>query len=66
MIRMLKHWWWARQRAIDLRILWPQCKQLAPDMDRAKAAFAVHAYHDPAWVEFYGRDRLYTIIEELS
>jgi len=43
-------WWYARQRAIDLQVLWPACKADAKDIDHAKAAFAVHAFNDPAWV----------------
>jgi len=57
---------WERQRAIDLEILWPICKEQAQgDMDKAKAAFAVHAFNDPAWVRHY-EDRLYRVIEELT
>jgi len=48
-MKWLLNWWHARQRAIDLRILWPACKKQAPDLDHARAAFAVHAFDDPAW-----------------
>lgn len=61
-MQWLRNWWWARQRAVDLQTLWPACKKLAPDLDHAKAAFAVHAFQDPAWVKFYGDDRLKQII----
>lgn len=40
----------ARCRAIDLQILWPLCVEQARDLDHAKAAFAVHAFNDPAWM----------------
>jgi hypothetical protein len=50
MIRWLRAWWAARQRAIDMEILWPSCLELAPDLDHAKAAFAFHAFNDPAWL----------------
>lgn len=53
MIRWLQNWWWARQRQIDMRILWPICVQQAGDLERAKAAFMVHAIVDPAWCRFY-------------
>jgi hypothetical protein len=43
--------WHARQRAIDLKILWPTCRDQAPDLDMAKAAFAFHAFNDRAWTE---------------
>lgn len=65
MIRRLQRWWWARQRAVDLNVLWPQCKRLSPTIDHARAAFAVHAYSDAAWVREYG-DRLADIIGELK
>ena len=64
-IRILQNWWWARQRAVDLKILWPECKKQAPDLDHARAAFAVHAFNDPAWVRFY-EERLYAVIGELQ
>ena len=49
-MRWLMNWWHQRQRAIDLRILWPVCKENAQDLDHARAAFAYHAFHDQAWV----------------
>jgi hypothetical protein len=64
--RKLREFWWARQRATDLMILWPQCKKLADNMHHARAAFAVHAFNDPAWVEFYGETRLKQVIGELQ
>lgn len=57
MIRWLISLWRKRQRAIDLDVLWPACKQEAPDLDHAKAAFAVHAFHDPAWLAL-GKDEI--------
>ncbi len=39
-----------RRRAIDLQVLWPACKKQASDLDHAKAAFALHAFNDPAWL----------------
>jgi hypothetical protein len=50
-------------RRFDLEILWPECKAHAPDLDHAKAAFAVHAFNDPAWLEL--GDELMTAIDEL-
>lgn len=43
-------WWRARQRRIDMEILWPVCCEQARDLDHAKAAFAYHVFHDPAWL----------------
>ena len=57
--------WYARLRSIDLKILWPICKQKAEDLDHAKAAFAVHAFNDKAW-KFLGRDEIVRRIGSLS
>lgn len=65
MIRWLQRYWWALQRDVDLQILWPECKRQAPNIDQAKAAFAVHAFNDPAWVRAYGAD-LWKVIEGLT
>ena len=46
----------ARRRAIDIDILWPTCVAFAQDLDHAKAAFAVHAFHDDAWLELGGHE----------
>ena len=65
MIRWLLDRWHARQRSIDLRILWPVCKENARDLDHAKAAFAYHAFHDRAWLSL-GDDEIARQIEELT
>jgi hypothetical protein len=61
----IRRWWWRRQRAIDLQILWPICKEKARSLDHARAAFAVHAFTDPAWVGEYG-ERIVDVIGELQ
>jgi hypothetical protein len=43
-------WWYERQRSLDLEVLWPSCRDQAPDLDHARAAFAYHAFHDKAWL----------------
>ena len=47
---LIRLWWQARMRRIDLELLWPICVKGAPDLDRAKAAFAYHAMTDPNWL----------------
>ena len=64
-MRWLINLWRERQRSIDLRILWPSCKEQAVDLDHAKAAFAMHAFHDPAWI-CLGDDEITRRINELS
>lgn len=66
LLKTIRDWWWHRQRAIDLAILWPTCKERARDLDHAKAAFAVHAFRDPAWIDHYGEQGLIRVIGELK
>ena len=56
--------WRRRQRQIDLDILWPICVRGANDLDHAKAAFAVHAFNDPAWREL--GEELFNFIDRLE
>ena len=58
-------WWHARQRAIDMKILWPTCVEGANDLDHAKAAFAVHCFQDPAWLAL-GEKELFDFIDGLD
>lgn len=62
--RLIRSWWHARQRQIDLDILWPICVRGANDLDHAKAAFAVHAFNDPAWREL--GEELFNFIDRLE
>ena len=65
MLRWIRGLWYAQQRAFDRKFLWPSCCELAPDLDTAKAAFAVHAYRDPAWLSL-GEKNLYEAIDKLE
>ena len=65
MIRWLQGLWYARCRKTDLDVLWPSCVSQARDLDHAKAAFAVHAFHDPAWM-FLGRDAVRRFVDDLQ
>ena len=64
-MRWLLGIWYKRLRKIDLEILWPSCRDLASDLDHARAAFAVHAFNDKAWV-FLGEDEIARIIDSLT
>lgn len=64
MIRWLLEWWYERQRRLDILILWPQCKNVAPTIDLARAAFAFHAFRDPAWLAL-GEDEIRRSIDAL-
>jgi hypothetical protein len=63
--RLIQSWWRARHRQIDLEILWPLCRDGATDLDYAKAAFAVHAFNDPAWLEL-GEAEIFDLIDGLK
>ena len=65
MIGGIIRWWHKRQRDIDLQCLWPSCCELAPDLDHAKMAFAMHAFHDHAWMEM-GESNVKAFIDRLE
>ena len=47
---MIRRWWFRILRRIDIDVLWPSCKARAGNIHQARAAFAIHAIHDPAWL----------------
>lgn len=63
-MKWLRKFWYARLRAIDLRVLWPACRERARDLDHAKAAFALHAMNDDAWL-ILGQEEVARFIDEL-
>ncbi len=65
MIDWLLDWWHKRQRTIDIQILWPLCKEHAQNLDQARAAFAVHALRDEAWL-CLGEDETCRRIDEMT
>lgn len=65
MIRWLRARWHARLRRIDLLVLWPALKELAPDLDQARLAFMIHAMQDASWSSL-GESALIRIIGNLE
>lgn len=69
MRRWLRNRWHRRMRAIDLDIMWPCCKREATrwgcGLDEARAAFATHAFHDPAWLAL-GEDEIRRQIDRME
>ncbi len=65
MVRWLRDRWYKRLRTIDMQILWPACKENALDLDHARAAFAVHAFNDLAWLRL-GEDEIKKRIDALE
>lgn len=52
-LSQLKSWWRRRQRAIDVRILWPAMKTAADgDVEQARGLFYLHCMKDRAWSDF--------------
>jgi hypothetical protein len=64
-MRWLLNLWYRRLRSIDLEILWPACRDNAKDLDYARAAFALHAFNDEAWIVL-GEEEITRRIGELS
>jgi hypothetical protein len=65
MISRLRSLWRARQRKLDLQLLWPTCREQAKTLEEAKIAFGFHANHDPAWQEL-GSAQIARVIDELD
>ena len=57
--------WRRRQRAMDLKYLWPSLAANASDLNQARLAFAEHAMTDPAWLEL-GETALLDLIFQLE
>lgn len=57
---------WAMQRKVDIRVLWPVCKQLSLNIEEARHAFLMHAMGDPCWREYYGEKRLKEVVDEMT
>lgn len=64
LLQLSLRWWHAKQRQIDMEILWPAFRKHAPDLDHARAGFAMHAFDDPAWMSL-GDQELIRMIGEL-
>jgi hypothetical protein len=60
----LKSLWYRHLRRIDMQILWPACVEKAPDLEHARAAFALHAFNDPAWLAL--GEGIYSAIDHLG
>ena len=61
---LLLGWWYRRLRRIDVKILWPACREQTQNLDMAKAAFAFHAFHDKAWL-YLGENEIVKQIDAL-
>lgn len=57
-------WWDKRNRQYDIDDFWPICRELT-DINRARAAFYLHASHDPAWTKYYSEDDLKRFVDNL-
>ena len=66
MIRMIARWFRRQQRATDLSVLWPACKDLTTSMAEARAVFYLHASRDRAWTLDYDEESLMEFIARLN
>jgi hypothetical protein len=68
MIQWVMHGWFAWARTYDQMVLWPSLKRIAHerggDIRHARAAFALHAMYDPAWL-CLGHEEIIHRIDEL-
>jgi hypothetical protein len=64
MIKCILGIWYAHLRKIDVDILWPVCRDNSPNLDTAKAVFAIHVLNDEAWL-ILGEDEIYHQIDLL-
>jgi hypothetical protein len=58
---MIFRWWRMYQRRLDKQLLWPACKEEAPDLETARTVFLLHTEVDQAWSDV-SRDEAVTII----
>lgn len=64
MISWLRDRWYARQRHLDLELLWPAIRRHESDLSRARAAFGFHCLMTPAWYSL-GLDQIENILRDL-
>lgn len=64
--RWIARLWRRRLRSIDLQVLWPECVRQAPSIEMARVAFAMHAFHDSAWMADYSEEELEIFIDRLE
>jgi hypothetical protein len=66
MIKWLLKQWRANQRATDLSVLWPACKEYAPTIEHARVAFFMHVINDDAWTKDFSDEALIDYIGSLE
>lgn len=66
MMEWIQRWWRSRQRAMDMSVLWPVCKEEAPSLDVARAIFMSHCMNDSAWTLDYTEEDLKEFIGQLN
>lgn len=61
----IMYWYDRWRRRVDIKELWPACKEHAKDIPHAKAAFFYHIIHDHAWTRHYTEYELWQFVEDL-
>lgn len=62
----LRKLWRRQQRSVDLRVLWPLCRDHASSLFEAHRAFESHCRQDEAWMDDYTEQTLAEFIKTLS
>lgn len=79
LVKAIGRWWRRNQRALDMKILWPQCVAHGGKryrignwgdspysaLDLAKACFMVHAAQDTAWTRDLTHEELKDFVDRL-
>ena len=63
--RIIGLWWRKRQRAIDVRFLWPEIMARSASMKIARQAFVEHVAYDLAWTEDFTYSEIVAYVDRL-
>jgi hypothetical protein len=68
-ISKITRWWRRRQRSVDVKVLWPACKEAARaqgwSIDAAKVLFEQQIREEPYWYKDFDEERLQRLLSNL-
>lgn len=65
-MKFLRNYFQARQRKVDVQILWPALKDAAVSLEEARIGFFLHATEDRCWTDHYTSEELLAFTETLK